>query len=88
MLEKFDRYIDADILSVSELKAAMDNPLLFFAYDAGTLKDYTYAKSGLRYVRKSYGRGKLVKEVFYIISNTQLTDWQKLKAKVLYLIGW
>lgn len=84
-LEKLDRYIDGDCLSRNEMATVINDPLLLLAYDACNTKSYIYILQLSKLVRKTYGRFKLVKEVFYIIGNTQLSLWQKLKAKIRYL---
>lgn len=84
-LEKLDRYIDGNCLSRNEMATVINDPLLLLAYDAGNTKSYIYILQLSKLVRKTYGRFKLVKEVFYIIGNTQLSLWQKLKAKIRYL---
>lgn len=84
---RLDRYISGDDLDSSELKLVWTDPLLMFAYDCRSDREYMLVKGRLAIVRKTYGRFSNVKAVFYIIKHTNLSWWQKLKLRVLYLFG-
>lgn len=87
IFKKLDRYISGDDLDSSELKLVWTDPLLMFAYDCRSDREYMSVKVRMVIVQKTYGRFSNVKAVFYIIKHTNLSLWQKLKLRVLYLFG-
>ena len=85
MTHYLDKYIYGEKLTDDEARYLTYYPLQMFAYRIAGCKDYKRVQGNLALVQMSHGKGRLFKDISYVLDCTGLTKWQKLWLKIQYL---